>query len=282
MINLKELIDKALGQCIKNNETTNIPTDYVSFSEKVMKFPDIQKAIAHGSIFCRINRIEDGFGQFVCYKLTTCIERGDSGDEDGFGVEPDTWASSFVGDDGKILCRFCLEDEDEFVKAKLNIQKELDDRIPGDYSFHAGKIKGYKGQRGNCMDLVLPAYIGNFRVSGIAPYAFSNLDFIRSIEIPDSIKWIDHCAFRDCSGLERIRLPSTLNEIRTSVFSGCTNLRTIVIPESVKKISSFAFSGCSALIEVYIPRNVSNLEPGAFYCCSNIRLFTVDKDNEHK
>lgn len=281
MINLKELIEKTVGSCVMCTERMFIPADSLSFSEKVMRFSDVRKAVSSGSIYCHVKGINDGFNRFVYYELTTCVEVGDHGDEYGFGVEPDTWAISYVGAGGKMLCRFCLGDEEEFRMATEAIKIELDSRIPGDYSFNGRKITGYKGHRENGIDLALPVYIGEHKVSGIASGAFANCDFIRSVEIPDSINCIDYLAFSGCLGLESVRLPNILKQISSLVFNSCTKLKTIAIPESVKKIDYGAFDGCCALDEVFIPRNVQEIDSHAFYCCPNIRSFTVDRSNKH-
>lgn len=47
-------------------------------------------------------------------KLAYCIEEGDHGDEDGFGVEPDTWIFAILDLNGKFIQRFGFEENYEY------------------------------------------------------------------------------------------------------------------------------------------------------------------------
>jgi len=63
--------------------------------------------------------------------------------------------------------------------------------------------------------------------------------------IPDDIKSIGSCAFRECTGLINIVIPWSVRSIESYAFSGCTGLSSLEITENVKEIGRCAFQNIS-------------------------------------
>ncbi len=85
-----------------------IPVSDSDFNEKdklKLARDMIKKGIAVTQNYYRI--VEDG--KLKHYILHICIEEGDRGDSDGYGVEPDTWVTTYVYPDGSILSPFISE-----------------------------------------------------------------------------------------------------------------------------------------------------------------------------
>ena len=83
---------------------------------------------------------------------------------------------------------------------------------------------------GSCNDttIYIPAVIKGKPVTEIGDRAFSNLDSLTEVVIPEGV-----------------------TSIGGSAFSYCTSLEEIVIPEGVTKIDCFAFHKCNELTTVY-------------------------------
>jgi hypothetical protein len=83
---------------------------------------------------------------------------------------------------------------------------------------------------------------------------FEGCTELKSIILPQSLKYIRWHAFADCFSLESIKFPDGLVEIQDYAFGDtmCA-LETIIIPSSVKTIGSGAFFRPShlKLIEIY-------------------------------
>ena len=108
-------------------------------------------------------------------------------------------------------------------------------------------LKYYKG---NCEDLIIPAYIGKAKVVEIEdwalnPYKYSdtsqrfNFGFyhIRKIEIPATIKKIGARAFGALNVAE-IHLPDSISHIAETAFSDCQKLEKILVSEDNKHFKS--------------------------------------------
>ena len=110
-----------------------------------------------------------------------------------------------------------------------------------------------------------------------------------SVEIPNSVTYIDVEAFYGCSGLESITVESgnTVYDSRdncnaivetatNTLISGCKNT---IIPNSVTSIGQEAFYGCSGLTSVVIPNSVTYIGYAAFSGCDNLKIVFYNATN---
>ncbi len=116
-------------------------------------------------------------------------------------------------------------------------------------------------------------------VSGVGSYAFSGLERITSISIPNTVNSVGEGAFLDCIALETVNFANgcTLTTIGSSTFRGCTTLRTIALPNSIAAINQYAFYNCTALTTVtaYSGTQLTTVGPYAFYGCRKLASFTM-------
>ena len=133
-------------------------------------------------------------------------------------------------------------------------------------------VYAYKGKGEN---VKIPSTFDGKTVTKIDESAFEGRDFIKSVEIPDSIKSIGMFAFHGCTALESVKLSSSLTDIKESVFSGCVSLKSITIPSGVIYIGDCAFSDCYALESVEIPDTVETIGYGAFLQCFALKEIVI-------
>ena len=114
--------------------------------------------------------------------------------------------------------------------------------------------------------------------TGIASSCFSNCNGLTSIDIPQTVKYIDDSAFSGCANLVNVVLPEGLTMISYSLFKGCNSLSSINIPESVTDISGEAFSGCLSLTGISIPKAVNYIGSEAFYNCQSLEKVEMPAD----
>ena len=69
-------------------------------------------------------------------------------------------------------------------------------------------------------------------IAYIGDVAFSNINSLTSINIPDSATSIGYGAFSGCSSLTNITIPAGVTSIGKGVFVGCNNLNIIVSPNN--------------------------------------------------
>lgn len=101
--------------------------------------------------------------------------------------------------------------------------------------------------------------------------AFSNCDYIESIELPEGLIKIDGDAFNNCTALKEISFPESLEDIDMGAFENCKSLRAIAIPKNVNYVSGGSFCGCESLEEITVD------EENQFYTAIDNVLFEKDK-----
>ena len=101
-------------------------------------------------------------------------------------------------------------------------------------------------------------------ITKIGTGAFSSLEALETVRLPDSVTTIGDGAFECCTALTDISLPQGIAEIPVHCFVDCVKLRSIAIPDSVTGIGSFAFEGCTALTKIVLPEGLRRIDSCAF------------------
>lgn len=122
----------------------------------------------------------------------------------------------------------------------------------------SARITNYTGTDVN---VVIPETVDGRTVSSIGAMSTSTSVFaeaynsgvmIESVEIPDTVKLINQCAFRGIASLKTVKMSQIVTEIRTNAFLDCSSLESIDLPETVEDIGNNAFIGCAALKTIII------------------------------
>ncbi len=156
---------------------------------------------------------------------------------------------------------------------------------------------------------------------GIATEALSSLPSLKSLTIPDSVKYINARAIYGADSLEQITLPfigSAYNSTYSmyfgyifgafshernadyvpeslksvtitgserlfeNAFLGCSMIESINLPTTLKKIDGHAFDGCSALSGIVIPDSVTAIGERAFMNCYSLESVRLPNNKDFK
>ena len=97
----------------------------------------------------------------------------------------------------------------------------------------------------------------------IAPFAFSECNFLSSVTVPSSVHAINRYAFAFCSNLQTVKLSGGLNVIEESAFSN-SGLTQITIPNTVKKLGDHVFAYCANLRKITFQGPAMDIGRGIF------------------
>ena len=140
---------------------------------------------------------------------------------------------------------------------------------------YAGKVAyRYKGVMPDNTNIIIKE-----GTLGIADYAFTYCNGLKSVIIPNSVTYIGENAFSSCSSLTSIDIPNGVISIGYSSFVECSKLTSVTISNSVTSIGGSAFSNCSGLTSIIIPNSVTSIAPNAFSGCSSLTSIKVENDN---
>ena len=156
--------------------------------------------------------------------------------------------------------------------------------------------------------VVIPSKLDGYKVTGIGSLAFVRCLRLKSVVIPEGVRYLGVQAFCGCRALEQVKLPFTLDIIDREVFEKCESLERIDIGEC-PYITGRSFN-CSTLARVSVaktnheyvdvngcllsssrrelvffprtersvyllPASVEEIGEGAFACCNSLRKVTI-------
>lgn len=124
----------------------------------------------------------------------------------------------------------------------------------------AGKlyIREVNDQSGDLGDLVIPAKIDEYTITGFENIAFtynpSKAQTLTSITLPATIEEIGMGAFRGCTQLSSVDLSACtkLTQLSANAFYNCTSLASVTLPENLTSIGNYAFQSCRNLKTIYL------------------------------
>ena len=105
-------------------------------------------------------------------------------------------------------------------------------------------------------ELIIPAEIDGYQVTGIADECFLSNATIESVTFPDTLLWIGRKSFLDCTALTEVTFGNSLDRIESSAFEG-TKISSVEIPDSVTYMGPYAFCNCTALRNLTVGSGVT-------------------------
>ena len=143
-----------------------------------------------------------------------------------------------------------------------------------------------------------------YKVTSIEERAFKNCPSLKSITIPNTIKYIGAYATEGCKNITSVHIsdivawckiefksnpleaahylylngkevtdlviPENIDQILNSAFSNCYSLKTVELHDKITSIGTFAFGHCRNLTSCNIPNSVKSIGGGAFLDCINL------------
>ena len=164
---------------------------------------------------------------------------------------------------------------------KKNADSFSVDRI--EYTFidgnkEPGASVAVTGYNGVVRDITIPAYIEDYKVVEIAPFAFGGNTSLRSVTIEGSVAIMED-AFNGCENLVDFDF-SNVTSIGKHAFWSCTSL-TAVDSQTVSWIGEEAFRECTSLLDANIAgEEGDNVELGArvFEGCSALENVNISRE----
>ena len=153
--------------------------------------------------------------------------------------------------------------EAEYLKNKQNITLYADAYFCN-YKVWDNEISGINDAPNVQFKAIVPNYYNGKRINAISYYAFEDNKYLTDIVFEDGIFKIGDRTFAMCTSLKTVKLPNTMKFIGDSAFNGCENLLEISLPDSLEVIENNAFYGCTNLEKANLPQVALRLGIGVF------------------
>lgn len=110
-------------------------------------------------------------------------------------------------------------------------------------------------------------FLSNVRFIGRG--AFSGMDSLKKVELPDGLTEIPDFCFGCDESLVSLNIPSTVVAIGEGAFF-CCGLTEMTIPDKVETFGNFIFSTCKNLERVNLPKSLKDLPERTFSFCESL------------
>ncbi|MCR5680675.1 MAG: leucine-rich repeat domain-containing protein [Prevotella sp.] len=92
----------------------------------------------------------------------------------------------------------------------------------------------------------------SYAVVGIGDEAFQFQREIKSIELPDGLRYIGKNAFAYCNSLKKVVFGKNLKYLGHQAFYACDSLKEVTLPASLEDMSTAVFWNCSQLHTIHV------------------------------
>ena len=110
--------------------------------------------------------------------------------------------------------------------------------------------------------IVVPETVNGKKVVSVGFGAFTELENVEAIVLPDSIERIGDSAFTGCEKLKYVYLGTGLKETGSPLFNWCPVLKEIEFPDGMTVMNGAAAAGCGSLESITIPASVTDIKIG--------------------
>lgn len=110
--------------------------------------------------------------------------------------------------------------------------------------------------------------------------AFKNDVSLRNVNIPVNLKYLGGGAFYNCESIRKITLPDSLTELGGEAFYGASNLEEITLSENLTEIRGNTFENCTSLESITIPDKVTRIGGHAFYKNSSLSKVNISRNSQ--
>ena len=117
--------------------------------------------------------------------------------------------------------------------------------------------------------------IGN-GITNIGYGDFYNMESLKSVTLPESVKTIDDLTFTDCKSLTTVNMPKNLKSIGYGAFYG-TALTKVTLPSTVTKVDVDAFPAKNA---VTYPKKLVKMEDGSYIVAQKVPVSVKQNYND--
>ena len=91
-----------------------------------------------------------------------------------------------------------------------------------------------------------------------------------TIVVPNNVKMIGECAFKDCYGITKVVVPEGVSSIKWGAFENCEKLQSVEFPNTLTEISE-VFRNCKSLESVKFPGSLKKIEGRLFSDCNALK-----------
>lgn len=178
--------------------------------------------------------------------------------------------NTFVTDDTKKTINLTLLVAIVLPLIIFSSPRILYEKTPGGYA-----VRYYMFGLTNFKTVTIPETYENEKVVSLRGNTFSNMPFLVSVSLPDSITEIRGQAFKDCSKLKSVNIPKNLEYLGGGAFYNAKSIIEITLPDSLTYLGGEAFYNAKSLKYVKLSDNITEIKGNTFENCTSLKSITI-------
>lgn len=127
----------------------------------------------------------------------------------------------------------------------------------------------------NYTTVEIPEEYKGEKVVSLRGNAFSNMLFLESAILPDTITEIRGQAFLNDSNLVEVKLPKYLERLGGSAFSGCSSLEEVILPDTLVELGGESFYEATSLKKVKLSNSLTEIRGSTFEGCTSLESIDI-------
>lgn len=127
----------------------------------------------------------------------------------------------------------------------------------------------------NFKTATIPETYKNEKVVSLRGNTFSNMPFLESVSLPDSITEIRGQAFKNCYRLTEVNIPEKLQYLGGGAFYNAKSIKKIELPDTLIYLGGEAFYGAKSLEYIKLSNRLLEIRGDSFKYCTSLKSITI-------
>lgn len=148
--------------------------------------------------------------------------------------------------------------------------KIIYEKVDGGYA-----VRYYLYGLTNYKTAVIPDTYKNSKIVSLRGNTFSNMYFLESVKLPDTITEIRGQAFKNCRSLTNVNIPSKLEYLGGGAFYNAKKIDNIILPDTLTFLGGESFRGASSLRTIKLSSNLTEIRGDTFSYCYSLQSIVI-------
>lgn len=127
----------------------------------------------------------------------------------------------------------------------------------------------------NFKTATIPETYKNEKVVSLRGNTFSNMPFLESVSLPDTVTEIRGQAFKNCYKLTEVNIPKELEYLGGGAFYNAKSIKRVELPDTLTYLGGESFYGAKSLEYVKLSNNLTEIRGDSFEYCTSLKRITI-------
>ena len=127
----------------------------------------------------------------------------------------------------------------------------------------------------NFKTATIPRTYKNENIVSLRGNTFSNMPFLESVTLPDSVTEIRGQAFKNCYNLVEVNIPSKLEYLGGGAFYNAKSIKNVELPDTLTYLGGESFYGAKSLEHIRLSNNLTEIRGDSFEYCTSLRSINI-------